>query len=285
MRIFFSLVAVFFLAFQSIAQTTPSPGLAFNAAEFTKRFEVVEWLVEYDNVAWRTTDFLLALPKDELSKLGSEWFCFQDKNKRWHAVYGGLIDGKYQVAVHLEMDSKEKITKSTQVVDADFLTKHALALKTGLEKLQSTIPKGSPRFNQYIRQNSDKTFSVWLLPAFQPNRMAAFGGEAVYLIDSAGTRILKDDSYFQKVFRGFMSEPPREIWLDYREMDAPSLGAIFFVWYYKSYFTNIFIDNAKSTSTVVKTGPTYTWVHVVKEGPTKSQPEDLSRPKLERKKP
>ena len=246
-------------------QDAKSSKPTFDVVDFSKKFEVVEWLAEYDNVAWKTTDFLMALPKGELAGLGPEWFCFQDKNKAWHAVYGKLTQDRYNAVVHLEIDSSQKIARSDQKIDQEFINKHAMALKTGREKLLATIPVGSPRFNQFIRQNSDKTFSVWLLPAFQPNRMAVYGGEAIYVIDSTGTKILKDESYFQKDFRGFMSEPAREIWLNYADKEKPSLGAIFFVWYYKQYFTQIFIDNARSTSTAIKTSSGYIWTHVEKD--------------------
>lgn len=50
-----------------------------------------------------------------------------------------------------------------------------------------------------------------------------------------------------------------------REQEKPSLGAIFFVWYYKEYFTRIYIDNATSTSTVIKNGSEYIWAHFDKD--------------------
>jgi len=247
------------------SQTPKEKQPPFDTAEFTKKFELVQWLFEYDNVAWKTTDVVMALPKEQLSGLGQEWFCFQDKNKLWHAVYGKLNGEKYDVAFHYEMDSAEKIKPSTEKIDQDFLNRHALALNTARAKLADTIPPGSPTFNQFIRQNADKTFSVWLFPAFQPSRLAVYGGEGVYTIDATGKKIVKNESYFQISFRGLKTEPPREVYLDYSEMDKPSLGAIFFVWYYKSFFTKIIIDNEKSTSTVVKTGNQYIWVHVVKD--------------------
>lgn len=76
---------------------------------------------------------------------------------------------------------------------------------------------------------------------------------------------MKEETYFQPNFRGFKTSPPREIWLNYGEIEKPTLGTIFFVWYYKSYFTKINIDNAKSVSTVIKTDKDgYMWVHVEK---------------------
>jgi hypothetical protein len=253
------------LALVGASQTPKEKQPPFDNAEFSKKFDTVQWLLEYDNVAWKTTDVVMALPKEQLSGLGHEWFCFQDKNRLWHAVYGKLAGGKYEMAFHYEMDSAEKIKRSTEKIDQDFLNRHALALKTASDKLAATIPPGSPTFNQFVRLNADKTFSVWLFPAFQPDRLAVYGGEGVYTIDAAGKKIVKDESYFQVAFRGLKTEPPREVWLDYSEMDKPTLGAIFFVWYYKSYFTKIFIDNEKTTSTVAKTGNQYVWIHVVKD--------------------
>jgi hypothetical protein len=286
MKLFKTAIILLLLVCAALGQNTKTNGPSFDIQDFNKKFQVVEWLVEYDNVAWKTTDVVMALPKAELERLGQEWFCFQDTNKVWHAVYGKLTEDKYDPVVHLEMDAKEKITRSDQKIDQQFLDRHALALKTGRDKLTATIPADSPRFNQFIRQNPDKTFSVWLLPAFQPNRLTVYGGEAIYTVDASGLKILKDESYFQKDFRGFMSEPPREIWLNYREMEKPSLGAIFFVWYYKAYFTKIFIDNAKSTSTAIKAGDGYMWLHVEKdETPKPIEKGEPTKPRLERKKP
>ncbi|MGQ0540345.1 MAG: hypothetical protein ACT4O9_00680 [Blastocatellia bacterium] len=254
-----------FASLISVGQPTAKHGPKFDMADFTKKFEVVEWLVEYDNVAWKTTDALMAQDKTEIAKLGAEWFCFQDKDKVWHAVYGKLAGDKYELVFHFVMDSASKINLTTEKIDKAFLDTHALALKTANAKLTTSTPANSPRFNQYIRRNEDKTFSVWLLPAFQTDGTAVYGGEAVYGIDKTGNKITKDESYFQKQFRGFKSSPPREIWLNFREQEKPSLGAIFFVWYYKAYFTSIFIDNSKSTSTAIKAGDQYIWTHIEKE--------------------
>ncbi|MBC7900648.1 MAG: hypothetical protein H7070_11425 [Saprospiraceae bacterium] len=250
----------------STAQTSKKDEPKFDRADFSRKFEVVEWLVEYDNVAWKTTDVLMAQSKSEMSKLGAEWFCFQDKNKAWHAVYGKLTDGKYDLVFHFVMDPASKITRTTEKIDQEFLDSHAIALKTATTKLAASIPADSPRFNQYIRRNEDKSFNVWLLPAFQTDGLAVYGGEAVYEIDKTGGKITKDESYFQKAFRGFKSVPPREIWLNYIEQEKPSLGAIFFVWYYKPYFTKIFIDNSESTSSTINAGDNrFIWEHVEKD--------------------
>ncbi len=250
----------------------PAKGPDFDIEDFNRKFEVVQWLVEYDHVAWKTTDVLMEQGKDELDQLGGEWFCFKDSDGVWNAVYGKLTDSGYNAVFLYTMDSTGKIARVTKKIDQDFLDRHARALSTARKKLVTSIPANSPRFNQYIRQNTDKTLSVWLLPAFQSDGTAAYGGEATYTIDATGVKIIKEETYFQPNFRGFKSQPPREIWLTYRELKKPSLGAIFFVWYYKTYFTKIFIDNETSTSSVVKAGDEYIWVHVEKDQTTKPEP-------------
>ena len=266
MKIFNATLCLLLLVSFAIGQNTKPAGPKFDNADFTKKFETVEWLVEYDNVAWKTTDVLVAqATKEEKDRMGAEWFCFKDKNKLWHAVYGRLNEDKFDAVFHFEMDSAQKIKRSTEKIDQVFLDSHARALRTANEKLSANTPPGSPRFNQFIRQNPDKTFSVWMMPAFQPDRTAVYGGEGIYTIDAAGTKILKDESYFQISFRGFKTDPPREIVLDYSEIEKPSLGAIFFVWYYKNYFTRIVISNENTMSSVVKTPAGYVWLHVEDE--------------------
>ena len=269
----FSRFTIFYLAaililspIPAFAQKQKPAGPKFDTVDFAKKSELAQWLVEYDEVAWKTTDVLMTEDKAEIAKLGPQWFCFQDGKKLWHAVYGNVANGKYDLVFHYLFDSARKITKTTEKIDQDFLNCHAKALTTAGATLSAKIGLDAPAFNQYIRVNSDKTFDVWLFPAFQANGDALYGIEGIYHIDSSGSKIIEDTSYHQKGLRGFKTTPPREIWLDYREAEKPSLGSVFFVWYYKSYFTNIYIDNSKSTSTVIKSGPNgYMWVNVEKD--------------------
>jgi hypothetical protein len=264
----YAILAVVLLLFSSIsyAQKSKDIGPKFDVADFNKKFEIVQWLVEYDEVAWKTSDVVVTEDKAEIAKLGTEWFCFQDDKRLWHAVYGKLADDKFQPVFHYTLDSGSKIARSTEKLDQKSLDAYANALSTAKVKLKASLAKNSPLFNQYIRKETDGTLGVWMLPAFQSDGTAVFGGEAFYSIDSTGTKILKEESYFQPSFRGFKTAPPREIWLNYQELEKPTLGTIFFVWYYKSYFTNIIIDNAHSTSSIVNAGKDgYIWVHVEKD--------------------
>jgi len=265
-------IALLLTTFVCLAQTTKPAGPKFDTADFAVKAELADWLVRYDMVAWKTTDVVVTEDKAEIAKMGTEWFCFEDEKGLWHAVYGKYADGRYDVVFHYTMDTSGKITKIVSKIDQGFLDTHAKSLVTAKKQLETKLPANAPRFNQYIRRNPDKTFDVWMFPAFQSNGVAVYGGEGVYKIDATGGKIVADTSYFQDNFRGFKSAPPREIWLNYTEIEKPTLGSVFFVWYYKEYFTKIFIDNSKSTSTAVKTGNGYLWVNVEKDETKDTKP-------------
>ena len=261
------ILALVFLPLVVFGQTQKPAGPAFDFYDFNKKFETAQWLVAYDTVAWKTTDLVMVADKAELARLGREWFCFQDMKGVWHAVYGKLENNKFDQVFHYVVDATGKITRTTDKIDEEFLIAHAKALQLAQQKLRETIPENSPMHNTYIKRNDDKTFNVWIFPAFQTEGVAVYGGEFIYTIDATAQKIIKDESYFQGAFRAFNAKPPREIFLDYTEKEKPTLGSIFFVWYYKDYFTRIYIKNAKTLSSVIKNGNEYVWVHVEKDAP------------------
>ncbi len=148
------------LSTASFAQKAASYGPNFDVAEFKKKFETDQWLVEYDEVAWKTSDLVVTEDKREIAKLGSDWFCFQDDKLRWHAVYGKLENNKFQIVFHYTFDASAKIGHSTEKLDQGFLDANARSLAIAKSKLKTSIPANSPAFNQYIRKNSDGTFGV-----------------------------------------------------------------------------------------------------------------------------
>ncbi len=262
-----ALTAVLLLSFAIAGQQSSPKAHNFDIADFNKKFDAVRWLVEYDYVAWVTSDVVMKEDREELAKLGAEWFCFKDSEGTWHAVYGKLENEKYDTVFHYKMTAKSKISRTKETIKPDFLNAHARSLDTARKRVNETFKgKKAPSFNQYIRQNDDESFDVWFLPAFQRNGMAVYGAEFIFRIDRRGEKILKETSHIQKNFRGFMAKPPREIWLDFEDTEKPTLGAIFFVWYYKSYFTKIFLETSKSVSSLVKDKEKgYFWVHVEKK--------------------
>lgn len=238
--------------------------LNFDITDFNRKMEVAEWLCKYDMVAWCTSDSVMTQDKNEIERLGKEWFCFE-QNDTWHAVYGKYENNLYDLVFHFKVDNKGQVIRTTETVDTTLLHRYSRALQTADNQLKALKDTVNLRFNQYIKENDDKTLSVWILPAFQPNSVAVYGGEFIYTIDQTGTQVLKDDSYFQGEFRGFKVDKPREIWINYCDTEKPTLGAVFFAWYYKSYFTKIVVDNSKSISTPFKYDNSWTWIHAEKE--------------------
>ena len=263
------ILILFFIALTTVSFGQKSKELSFDIADFNQKAEVAEWLYQYDMVAWRTSDSVMSEDKNEIARLGTEWFCFE-VNETWHAIYGKYENNKFDLVFHYKMDRNGQVIRTIESVDTTLLNTYSRALQTANTQIKALKDTVSLKFNQYIKENEDKTFTVWLLPAFQPNSVAVYGGEFIYTIDPTGTRLLKDDSYFQGEFRGFKVNNPREIWLNYQETEKPTLGTVFFVWYYKSYFTKIIIDNSKSITSAIKSDDQWTWIHAIKE-PKKSR--------------
>lgn len=260
---------IFTLLFIVIGLTSLTYGQNFDVEDFNKKMEVAEWLYEYDMIAWRTSDSVMVQDKKELKRLGSDWFCFKT-NDIWHAVYGKYENNQFDLVFHFKVDNGI-VSRTTEKVDTTLLHRYSKALHVANGQISALKDTINVRFNQYIKENDDSTFSVWILPAFQPNSFAVYGGEFIYKIDRTGTKVLKDNSYFQGQFRGFKVDKPREIWINYQETQKPTLGAVFFAWYYKSYFTKIVIDNSKSISTPFKSDNSWTWIHAEKESKKKKR--------------
>lgn len=255
-----------------------SSNTRFDIADFNEKMKVARWLYEYDMVAWQTSDSVMAQPKEDLKRLGQEWFCIQ-KNDHWHAIYGKYENNEFDLVFHFKLDEDGTVNLVKEELDTNLLHRYSRALQTANNELLALRDSVSLRFNQYIRENEDKTFSVWILPAFQPNSVAVYGGEFIYTIDETGRTILNDESFYSGAFRGFEVGEPREIWLNYSETEKPTLGAVFFVWYYKSYFTKIYVDNANSFSTVVNSDGNWSWIHAEKMPEKKKRKRKKNRKK------
>ena len=240
-------------------------GLTFDINDFSQKAKTAEWLYLYDAIAWWTSDSVTTEKEEDLQRLGGEWFCFQTKDKNWHAVYGKYENDKMDVVFHYLVDTTYKVSKTSELVDIEFLNSHARALITANNQIASIRDSIQINFNQYIKQNEDKTFTVWIFPAFQPNYLAVYGGEFIYTIDKTGTTILENNSYYQGRFKAFKVDNPRKIWMDYTELEKPTLGTVFFIWYYKKYFTSIKLDNKNYITTVIEDKGSYSWMYIEKE--------------------
>lgn len=231
---------------------------------FNAKMDTVIWLCEYDRVAWITTDEVMETPKEEQAKLGSEWFCYE-KDNMWYAVYGKFVNNKYEQGYHYSVDSTGVISRIYTEVDTVISHSYSRALQNSKRVYKSRRDSISVRFNSYVKRNSDGTITVWLLPAFTHDGIAVYGGEFIYTFDSLGNELLKRNEYLG-IYRGIKPNRTKEFWLSYETVEEPTLGAVFFVWYYKGYFDRIVIDTKRFKSTVFHTDhKDYYWVHGSKE--------------------
>jgi hypothetical protein len=231
---------------------------------FNKKCETVFWLCEYDKIAWISSDMVLNEPREDLEKLGREWFCFQtDKDEKWHAIYGKLENKSFDLVFHYEQSGKKLKKSSDKLEDID-LAGYAKSINLAYKHFEaSPLNIVMPiRYNHYVKKIDNKLFKVWIFPAFQPNNHAIYGGEYIYLINIENEQILEDNSYYIGEYRGFLvQENKTDIEITYNELEEASLGGIFFYYYYEKYFNSITIKTKNYISTI-KDGY---WFHVERE--------------------
>jgi len=262
------LLVLFYVFSVSVLAQKSNNILGFDAASFNEKDQLAIWLCRYDNVAWVTSDSVSASPKDEMKKLGKEWFCYEE-NKVWHAVYGKYSGGIFNMVFHYVIDpTTQKIKRVYYMpIDTSMTGSFSRALINSDMRIKKYLDTNYViRFNQYIRRDSNKSISVWLFPAFQENGTAAYGGEFYYKYDEKGNKLLDKQEYFQGKFRGFKTGNKRDISIDYTDTKQPTLGAVFFVRYYRDYFTNITIET-KDFNSELYYDPTngYSWITAVKD--------------------
>jgi hypothetical protein len=238
----------------------------FNVKDFNRKFAIAKWLNDYETVNWVALDYLSRQEQSRLSDIGRDWFCYQDRDSLWHAVYGHFDGRRYEVLFFLRIDTTFSVTEDKDLPSQTFLLPYARALETAYVRLLRDHRGLQADLTHYIRKNENGTFTIWFFPSMLQKGMAVYGGEFSYLIDAAGQKILSSSGYFTGKFKGFPVENgPEEITLDYSDVDQPTLGGILFVWEYKEFFHKIKLETARNISSVLKdhTGEYY-WIHVEK---------------------
>src|SRR5699024_10831180 len=145
-------------------------------------------------IFWRTLVSVMTEYTKDLARLGSDWWCMK-KNDTWHAVYGKYENNQFDLVFHFK-GNYGPVSETSETDDTTLLHRYSRALQTAGGQIKALKDTSNLRFNQYIKENDDQTLSVWILPAFQPNSLAVYGGEFIYTIDPTGTKVLKDGSYF-----------------------------------------------------------------------------------------
>lgn len=234
------------------AQNTKKAPVVFDKQDFEQKLSLAKWLYQYDLFASSSSDSVVSGHEELYTRLGEEWFCYQDHRKTWHAIYGDYEDGKYDYVFHYEGNAKN-IKQKPFPKDSIMIMKYAKALHISHLKFDQEYKSQTDdiHFNHYIKRNPDKTFTVWYFPGFQKNQKAVYGGEVVYTLDSNATIIIQKESFFQdKLTSTLIDNRSRKIIVDYSNVDKPTLGSVFFMWTYRFGFPDMTLKTAKSISTL-----------------------------------
>ncbi len=254
---------LYFLALFSFAQPVASQGQTDSTAlSLHSKLKLAKWFSFYNTVVWWTTDSMLASSDAETANLKPVWFCF-DEPGGWHALYGSYERGGFQMAFHYTVDSLSRVKRVYLPIDSSMANAYSRAL-IGADMLCKPLKDsmGIP-FNRYVLRGEDSSVIVWVFPAFSKESGAVYGAELCYRFDKTGIQLLEKQEYVQQCFRFFKIGRDRVIWLDYKDLHQPTLGAVYFAWYYRKYFPEIWIENKTSETKLSydQNDGQYYWVH------------------------
>jgi len=236
-----------------------SASFKFDSLSFKNQLEIANHFIE--------CEFHTQLSTDKFSKMedvsATDWFSYNE-NQTWYTI-GGISDGNtFSITKQVIFDSANTISEYAGVSDTMKLFASGSALAKANTQFQLIKDTCNLYFNSFVLWNPDQTVSIWFLPAFQPSGQAIYGCEWEYVFDKNGKNLLRQNSFTTKI-TGVWIGQPRELWLNYRNTDKPTIGSVFFAQSFRDYFTRIRIDTRISTSTTAKQASgIYFWSHKIK---------------------
>jgi len=253
------LLLLIFVPVFSLIGKAQSSKQEFDTLQFNKHLEFANWLIEYEYYTQLVSETI----HSQSDITANEWFSYRD-NKVWHTVGGNYTDNSFAILRHIIFDSLNTISDYTGSYDTSVLEASGSALSFANTQFQGIRDTCNLYFNAFVYRNPNQTISIWFLPAFQPSGQAIYGCEWEYIFDRTGRNLLRQNSY-TNVITGVWIGQPRELWLNYRNTDNPTVGSVFFVLSFRDYFTRVHIDTRISTSTTTKDASgNYTWTHKMK---------------------
>jgi hypothetical protein len=242
-----------------LAQAVPFP-----VQEFQARDRIARALISYDACAWRSTDELLKQPRAALEQLGPVWLCLP-QGDAWDAIYGqyAAAEDRYTVRFHFRVTDRD-VALSTDPIDTTHLLAGARALAATAADFPAALSVTRLRFNTYVQFAGDSLLTVWVLPAWQQNGLAAFGAEVDDEYSSDG-RVRRRRSVVPGPIRLAQPDTAVAFRLDSNSEGAPSVGDLFFLYLMRHQFARIRIQTARYSSSIMTVGAGEAWVHVVRD--------------------
>ncbi len=252
------------------AQDTATIG-GFHNAAFSDSEAIARWILAYDRVAWVTSDSVLAAPVDIRSRLGGEWFCYQEHGL-WHAIYGRYSSDRdlYEIVLHYQGSGNLQFRTTAAPLDTGSFRPLARALSRGRSAFPDSLARMGVAFNQYLRRLADSTIDIWYLPAQQTNGLITWGVEVRQVYSPDGRTLVKTATAGHGL-RGIYPDTTREVQIDEQEHEVPSVGSIFFLLSYHGAFRHIGVWTSQFLSTIAEAdNGQLVWIHAVRGGSGKN---------------
>lgn len=241
---------------QAEAQTAEKE---FDSTQFIKHLEFANWLTEYEYVTQLGAEKFIHQPEINTPV----WFSY-NKDKTWFIVGGQGDNESFDIIHHLQIDSLSGVNEYKGSFDTAKIKTTGIALIQSEKQFQFIRDTSNLFYNSFACLNPDQTISIWYLPEFQPSGQAVYGCEWEYVFDKSGKKLIRQNSVITKI-TGIWIGQPRELWLNFRDTDKPTVGSLFFALSFRDYFTRLRIDTRISTSTTARDNiGNYTWTHVMK---------------------
>jgi hypothetical protein len=248
--------AIFMFAPQAKAQTVEQE---FDTAQFGKHLEQATWLTEYEYVTQLGAEKFIHQPEINTPF----WFSY-NQDKTWRIVGGKGDHDVFNIIHHLQLDTLSGVTEYKGDFDTSKVKVIGLALIRSEKQFQLIRDTSNLFYNSFASVNPDQTISIRYLPAFQPSGQAVYGCEWEYIFDKSGKKLIRQNSVITTI-TGIWIGQPRELWLNFRATDKPTIGSLFFVLSFRDYFTRLRIDTRISTSTTSRdANGNYIWTHRMK---------------------
>ncbi len=238
--------------------------LPFDTTRFNSMLQTTQWMCEYESVAWTADETHDRFREMPFIRFGQQGVCLIDSSGQWQVVYGSYKEDIFRPEFAARSESETLITIDPTTVDSVQLLPLFRALNQTYQAISHQTDSIEVHFDQFLRIHPDQSIEIHILPAFQPSGQGIYGAEWKFLYSPDGKKLITSTSYLQDI-KGVWIGQPRELWLDYRSTGFPTMGAVYFAWYFKDFFTKIHIDTQLTRSTLSKDkAGNYEWKHLIK---------------------
>jgi hypothetical protein len=235
-----------FVIFCGLSVKPQSDLSGFDTLKFNTDWELASWLYEYE---YHTQTAVDKYSRQMENAIG-DWFSYKQDGV-WHTICGKQVENKFIIFKNIISDSIENSADYVGPYDTTKVTACGIAISKAESYFQLVRDTVNIYFNSFVRYNPDQTISVWFFPALQPSGQAVYGCEWQYIFNKNAKDLIKQQFFINHI-TGVWIGKPRELWLNYRNTDFPTLGSLFFAFSFCDYFTRIRIDTRLITSTITK---------------------------------